>query len=119
VDLGIAARGGVHDSFLANMYKSNVKLANCYGAGLPCVMTAKDRSYHETDQGDVRFFANASQLETQIDALLDYETRRRTQERFVAMRGDFAIAQMADVFERFFMALLRRYQSAPGVRLAA
>lgn len=109
IDIGIAARGGMHDSFLANRYKSNVKLANFYGAGIPCIVTAKDRSYQETDQGDVRFFHSPEQLEHQIEALLCPETRRRIQERFLAIRGQYHLSVIADTYDRFFQELVRRH----------
>src|SRR5204863_123794 len=72
IDIGFAARGGVHASLLARRYKSNVKLANFYGAGIPCVVDDAEVSYHETDNGEVRFFATAREVEERLAELLPF-----------------------------------------------
>ena len=107
VDVGFAARGGAHDSFLANHYKSNVKLANFYGSGTPCLVSAKERSYHETDQGDVRFFETPEQLSGQLEELLDLEVRGQVQARFLRAREAFRIELIASLYERYFLEVLR------------
>lgn len=102
VDIAVAVRGGEHDSFLANQYKSNVKLANCYGAGVPAVAGDKEMSCHETDTGDVRFFRTADDLRYQLHSLLDEKARSMIHERFVYVRPQFSLSAMADAYEHFF-----------------
>lgn len=109
IDIGFAARGGSHASFLAHRYKSNVKLANCYGSGTPCAMSHRDWAAHETDCGDVRFFATAAQLERQIEALRGHDLRLRIHEAFRRAATPFHIDRIADTFEQFFVGLMRRH----------
>lgn len=101
VDIGFAARGGEHDSFLANRYKSNVKLANFYGAGIPCLLSAKEQSYQETDCGSVLFFRNEEQLADQLDRLLDSGFRQSVRQKFLEARDAFHISRLADQLELF------------------
>jgi len=75
IDIGFAARGGPHGSLMASRYKSNVKLANFYGAGIPCVMQASEVSYRETDNGKVLFFTNPDQLRLCLKQLMFHSTR--------------------------------------------
>jgi hypothetical protein len=105
-DIGISFRDGVHNSYLANRYKSNVKLANFYGAGMPCVCSYKEVSYHETDNGDVRFFTNITELEQQLDELRDYNVRRKIHESFLLKRKEFEIGKIVRQFEIFFLKCL-------------
>lgn len=108
VDIGFAARGGEHDSFLANRYKSNVKLANFYGAGIPCVVGAKEVSYHETDNGSVRFFADEAQLVAQLEALKDYETRKAVRESFLKVREAYSLPTICGRLESFIETAVSR-----------
>lgn len=102
-DLVFIARGGVHGSYMAHRYKSNVKLANALGSGSPCLALEKEWSCHETDTGDVRFFANREQLEVQLNVLLDQETRRSIHKNFMLARHAFAIDRIANDFEAYFL----------------
>lgn len=121
LDLGFAARGGVHASTLARRYKSNVKLANFYGGAIPCVVEAAEHSYRETDNGEVRFFADERELEDRIVELLPVETRRRVHASFLTARRAFTLEAIADVYERWFRDLVAarepgasgRYPAAP------
>lgn len=106
IDIGVAARGGEHASLMARRYKSNVKLANFYGAGIPCVVHSEDVSYRETDNGEVRFFASAAELEARLDELLPLATRRRVQETFLTSAQAFTLASVADRYERYIADLV-------------
>ena len=100
-----AARGGVHASLLARRYKSNVKLANFYGAGIPCVVDDAEVSYHETDNGEVRFFATAREVEERLAELLPFDTRLRVHRAFVATRADYALDAVAARYEAWLRQL--------------
>lgn len=111
VDIGFAARGGIHDCFLANQYKSNVKLANFYGSGTPCVVSAREMSCQETDSGAVLFFETPEQLELQLDKLTDYNFRRKIHECMMLDREAFRIETIADVYDFYFQEVLRLHKA--------
>jgi hypothetical protein len=106
VDIGIAVRGGEHDSFLANRYKSNVKLANFIGAGIPCIVGDKERSYHETDEGSVRFFQTPAQLARHLDALVPALARQVVRDRFIKARERYQLSTISEQYEAFFRGLM-------------
>jgi hypothetical protein len=106
VDIGFAARGGVHASTMAHRYKSNVKLANFYGGAIPCVVNAQEHSYRETDNGQVRFFATESELADRLAELLPYETRLAVHRSFLTAREAFTLASIATRYEAYFRSLL-------------
>ena len=110
IDIGFAARGGEHDSFMANRYKSNVKLANFYGAGIPCVVGAKEYSYHETDNGLVTFFETREDLELQLERLLDFDLRSRIHRAFLQKREEFRVERLCDAYELFFASVMERFK---------
>lgn len=110
LDIGFACRGSEHACYLSNNYKSNVKLANFYGTGTPAIVHADDRSYHETDCGDVLFFKTPEQLARQIDRLLNFEYRQAIHQRFLKKANDYEIEYIANTFEHYFMSVLRLYQ---------
>lgn len=105
LDIGLAVRGGPHGSLISKRYKSNVKLANFYAAGLPCVVHADEVSYQETNQGDVRFFRSEEELENAIRALLPYEQRKTISERFVEYSANFRVERMAKLYASYFQGL--------------
>ena len=105
IDIGFAARGGVHASTMARRYKSNVKLANFYGAGIPCLVEAAEFSYRETDDGEVRFFATAQDLYDRLAELRDLETRRRIHASFLRTRERFTLEAIAGQYEAYFARL--------------
>jgi hypothetical protein len=105
VDIGFAVRGGVHASLMAQRYKSNVKLANFYGAGIPCLVEAAEFSYRETDDGEVRFFATAQELHDRLAELRDLETRRRIHASFLRTRERFTLEAIAGQYEAYFARL--------------
>jgi len=105
VDLGFAARGRPHASFLSRRYKSNVKLANFYGAGIPCVL-APEASYRETDDGSVRFCRRPEGLERELRALLPRATRSEIHASFLETRQRFRLEAVAEAYASYFEALL-------------
>jgi hypothetical protein len=116
IDIGVCVRGGEHDTFLANTYKSNVKLANFYGAGIPALAGVKERSCHETDTGYVHFFADEPQLRLQLARLLDPAWRRTVRDRFVEAREAFRIERVAEAYESFFEEVVHRRSLGGGQR---
>jgi glycosyltransferase involved in cell wall biosynthesis len=121
LDIGFAARGGVHASTLAHRYKSNVKLANFYGAALPCVVNDSELAYRETDNGQVRFFATERELEDRIVELLPYETRLDVHRSFLDERRKYTLEVIAAQYDEFLrsttasreLAQQARYPAAP------
>src|SRR4029079_7882732 len=72
IDIGFIARGGEHGSLMAKRYKSNVKLANMLGAGIPTVVQQGEESYSETGGDLVRYFSTPEELEAAIRSLLPH-----------------------------------------------
>lgn len=105
IDIGFAARGGVHASTMARRYKSNVKLANFYGAGIPCLVEAAEHSYRETDDGEVRFFASEQELVDRLAELCDYTTRCRIHDSFLRTRERFTLEAIARQYDAYFAHL--------------
>lgn len=106
IDIGLAARGGEHATLMSHRYKSNVKLANFYGAAIPCIVNAAEASYRETDNGEVRFFATAAELEARLAELLPFDTRQRIHQSFLVARRDFTLETIADRYEAYFRSIL-------------
>jgi hypothetical protein len=73
-DIVIAARDGIHNGYVQQHWKSNVKLANAQGAGVAFVAQKED-GYTETSAGEVGWFSSLSELQHQFD-LLDSMTMR-------------------------------------------
>lgn len=106
LDIGIAVREGEHDGFLANAYKSNVKLANLYGSGTPCIMGSAEVSYHETDCGTVPFFTTEKDLRERLSDLESYDKRIALQNDFLKARPAFSLESVAGIYESFFAQLM-------------
>ncbi len=106
LDIGFAARGGIHAVPMAHRYKSNIKLANFYGAGLPCLVHAAELSYQETDNGEVRFFTTENELRDRLAELLPYEARMRVHRSFLATREHYTLEAVAQRYETYFQGLL-------------
>jgi hypothetical protein len=119
LDIGFAARGGVHASTMAHRYKSNVKLANFYGAAIPCVVNDAELSYHETDNGEVRFFATEAELEAHVDDLLDPDTRLRIHRSFLDERRKYTLEAVARQYDAYFRGLLSERELAGDGRYPA
>jgi len=108
LDIGIAVREGQHDGFLANAYKSNVKLANLYGSGTPCILGSAEVSYHETDCGTVPFFATEKDLRERLSDLESYDKRIALQNDFLKVRQSFSLESIAEIYEAFFAQLMQK-----------
>lgn len=119
IDIGLAARGGVHASLMAHRYKSNVKLANFYGAAIPCVVNSAEASYRETDNGEVRFFSTPEELEERLHELLPLDTRMRIHRSFLEARRQFTLEAIADRYENHVGELVAQRELAGGSRYPA
>lgn len=105
LDIGFAARAGAHGSLMAHRYKSNVKLVNFIGAGLPCLVNDSDLAYRETGNEHVRYFANRAELAAGLAALLPYETRLAAHRSFLALRPQYTLEAIARHYEAYFARL--------------
>lgn len=105
LDIGIAARGGEHASRMAQRYKSNVKLANFYGAAIPCLVQADEASYRECDHGEVRTFATAPELRDRLAELVELPVRQRVHEHFRSIRARYSLDAIAEQYEAYFARL--------------
>lgn len=101
VDVMVAARGGVYDNYMAKAYKSNVKLANCYGSGTPCILTP-EQSYLETNNGEVLFFETEGELAEMLEELRPVSTRRRIHEAHLSTAEQFSISTIAKQYAGYF-----------------
>lgn len=97
-DIVVLVRGGEHRNFLTTRYKSNVKLANCYGTGTPCVAWP-EKSYMETACEEVRFFETVEQLEEAIEDLMPYRARQRAKEAFLEEAPRYSIEAVVRKYE--------------------
>lgn len=120
LDIGLAVRGGRNGTLMAKRYKSNVKLANLFAAGLPAVAHADEASYRETDDGHVQFFNNEASLERAIVELLPYERRLAIHKAFLAHSRRFRVEAIAEQYEAYFhMVLASRSTNAANHSAAA
>lgn len=109
LDLGVSVRGGSHAGLLSKCYKSNVKLANWIGAGIPALCAADEASYAETaPPGGVRFFATPADLEAGLDALLPEAARREARAALLSVRDRFRLETIAAEYEAWLADLVRR-----------
>ncbi len=113
LDIVVLARGGVHGNFLARRYKSNVKLANAYGAGMPALVHVDEMSAHDTDGGDVLFFTDRpGSFERQLDRLCaSHALRQSIHRRFRAQAARYRVDRAAASFEAFFLHVLGQRQA--------
>jgi hypothetical protein len=118
-DIGLAARGGMHGSLMAQRYKSNVKLANFYAAGLPCVVHADEMSCRETAIPEVRSFSTEQELEERIRSLLPYEERCRVHQAFLAASRRYRLEHVAEQYESYFRRLVEQQSQNAGDALPA
>lgn len=116
LDIVVLARGGVHGNFLARRYKSNVKLANAYGAGMPALAHVDEMSAHDTDSGDVLFFTDRpGSFERQLDRLCaSHALRLSIHRRFRAQAARYRVDRAAASFEAFFQHVLGQRQASPA-----
>ena len=106
-DILVLVRGGPHRNFLTTRYKSNVKLANCYGTGTPAVCWPES-SYEETAVDGVRFFTDEESLCEAIEQLVPYEERVRVHEEFLAAAPRYSLENVARKYELIFREYLKR-----------
>ena len=112
LDIGIAARGEEHDGYLPRRYKSNVKLANFYGTGTPCVVQVDQSGCHETDCGVVEFFRDERELRAKLDAMIhDHPRRVAVSKTFLEASKAFELSVIADQYEAFFERVVRSARS--------
>lgn len=82
VDVAVAFRGGIYDGYAPRVWKSNVKLANAQGSGVPFICSP-EMGYIETDKGGV-WFANSEQALSEHLDCLTYEMRLKMAEALLA-----------------------------------
>lgn len=112
-DIGFAARGGLHGSLMASRYKSNVKLANLMGAGIPAIVQSDEQSYREVDNGFVEFFTDEHQLEDTLRRILPYERRLEIHNSFLADREPYSLDAIANEYETYFQNVIAWKQGIP------
>ncbi len=112
-DIGFAARGGLHGSMMASRYKSNVKLANLMGAGIPAIVQSDEQSYREVDNGYVKFFTDEAQLEDCLRQVLPYEHRQEIHQSFLADRTPYSLEAIAAQYETYFQSVMAWKQGFP------
>ena len=108
VDIGFAARGVRFGGYLPDTYKSNVKLANCFGAGIPAIMPAVQASYRETATDGVAWFETPEDVDRALGLLKDAEARKRMGDLNKAAASRFTLTAIADQYEAFFTRLQSR-----------
>lgn len=100
VDVVLAVRGGIWDSYATRNFKSNVKLANCHASGTPFVGTT-EAGYMETAAGGEQWIRTMDDLRHSLDWLAPHAVRAEISERFkrAAISVDVAAAQVRAVLE--------------------
>lgn len=83
VDIIVAMRGGDWAGWAQKHWKSNIKLANAHGAGVPFIGANED-GYHETASGGEQWADTPVELGHALDWLDDADTRRAVQAQFLA-----------------------------------
>ena len=106
VDIVIAVRGGMHDNFLAQSYKSNVKLANAYASGTPCLMQREGIAYQETGINEVRFFSTDEELVAGLEVLRSWEIRSAISAAFIDEAKKYSITEIARQYEHYLAEVL-------------
>lgn len=105
-DIGVVARGGDHGSLMARRYKSNVKLANFYGAAIPCIVARGECSYRETADEHVGFFGDEADLTRLLGELRSYRRRLEIHQAFLLAREQFSLEAVSGRYEDYFRSLL-------------
>jgi hypothetical protein len=104
-DVGISVRGAPYSGFLSTSYKSNVKLANFYGWGLPCLIHDSEKGCKETAVDGVQFFKTYNDLVVGLETLKPRERRLQIQQRFSQERESFSLKHLAGELERFLSSI--------------
>jgi len=118
IDIGFAGRAGLHGSLMARRYKSNVKLANLIGAGIPAVAHRRESSYREVDNGQVEVFETETELTACMQRLLSWEKRQVVHESFMAIRGKYSVDEICRQYEHYFCQLVSEAQRDSASRAA-
>jgi hypothetical protein len=93
---------------MAKRYKSNVKLANMLGAGIPTVVQHGEESYSETGGDLIRYFSTPEELEAAIRELLPHRTRLELHRQMLPHSLQFSIEHLTDQYEAYFKTLLQQ-----------
>lgn len=114
-DIGVAARGAPYGGYLSLRYKSNVKLANLIGAGVPAVVQAGACAYTDQAPGAVLTFSSPGELDARLDALAPLEARRAARERLLVARERFTLEAIVRRYEALFARVLAPTRDGVGV----
>lgn len=102
LDIIILFRDGVRNSFLSTNYKSNIKVTNAYGAGIPLLVNKNEYVAHEVDNGNIYFFYDLLSFENQLNKLFNYLIRKYISKSFVNDSIAYKIENIAKIYEYFF-----------------
>lgn len=100
-DAVVAFRGGKFDGYAPHCWKSNVKLANAQGAGVPIICNSA-MGYLETDKGGVLYCDNPKELGFALDKLT-YAYRKRAHGEL--LRSAYTVDQAAYHYKAFLDGL--------------
>lgn len=100
IDIGISMRGTLYRNYLEKTFKSNVKLANWYALGIPCLMWP-EWSVIETAIDPVRLFEDVDSMGEQMAELVDYDLRKSISERFVLESKTYHLDTIANQYEKY------------------
>lgn len=115
LDIGIAVRCELHDSYINRRYKPNIKLANFYMAGLPAVVQEGYEAYRETGCPELVTFSDANSLCAALsDLTYNYDKRLAMSKAFLREAPKYDIANLANEYESFFERVLRSWYATPG-----
>jgi hypothetical protein len=100
VDVVIAIRRGIWDSYATRNFKSQIKLANAHAAGVPFA-GQREAGYLETSIGGEQWIETMDDLRYALDWLAPHAVRAGISERFkrAAISVDVAAAQVRAVLE--------------------
>jgi hypothetical protein len=102
LDVIILFRDGNRNSFLSTNYKSNIKVTNAYGAGIPMLVNKNEYVAHEVDNGNIYFFYDLLSFEIQLNNLFNYSLRKDISKSFVSDSKGYNIENIAKIYEYFF-----------------
>lgn len=100
-DICVAFRDSQFNGYAQYHWKSNVKLANCHGAGTPFIGPGESGYWETATGGEVFIEGNA--LKQALDALESHERRLRIREQFIS--AAIPVEQSAKELMRFLSGL--------------
>lgn len=103
-DIAISVRDGAYDSYISRQFKSNVKMANVYASGTPCIMWPECGTV-ETAIDGVQFFENEKELAERLDWLRSYDRRLAIHKQFLHEARKYHIGTIAGQYDTFFDTL--------------